>query len=268
MAEAKKTEELAKVSTVGKALEPAPDWMKDDQKEGLESITRKDMTIPRLALAQALSPQVTDGDPNKIEGLKPGDLFNPVTRQIYGTRVEFQVVHKDKPRAVLFRSIDEGGGIIDPDVPLDSELLKWGTSGDKKADKPKATLFYDYVAVLLPSQELIALSFKSSGIKAAKALAGLIAFRNKSIYMGKYVMTTGTELKPKPHKVYLVDNAGWVTQEQAMYGKQLYDGLKQLDVVSMIEREQGEGDTDFDPEKLEAESRATAASTPNEVGKM
>lgn len=265
MAEEKK-DAIAKVAPVMTALEPAPDYLKDDQREGLETITRKDMTIPRLALAQALSPQVTEGDPNMIPGLKPGDLFNPVTRQNYGQRVEFQVVHKDKPRAMLFRSIDEGGGVVDPDVPLNSPLLKWGNSGDKKADKPKATLFYDYVAVLLPSRELIALSFKSSGIKAAKALAGLIAFRNKSIYAGKYVMTTGTELKPKPHKVYLVDNCGWASAEDVAYGKTLYESLKGLDTVSMIDRGEGEGDTDFDAEALERES--IQAEQGADVGKM
>lgn len=260
MAEEKK-DALAKpttglATTQRGALEKAPDYLKDDDREGLETITRKDMTIPRLALAQALSPQVTEGDPNLIEGLKPGDLFNPVTRQNYGQKVEFQVVHKDRPRAMLFRPIDAGGGVIDPDVPLNSELLKWGNSGDKKADKPQATLFYDYVARLLPSGELIALSFKSSGIKVAKALAGLIAFRNKSMYAGKYVMTTSTELKPKPHKVYLVDNAGWVSEGDLILGKEMYHALKQMDTVTMIQRDT---DTSFDPEALEREAMAAEA---------
>ena len=33
-------------------------------------------------------------------------------------------------RAMEFRSVDEGGGVIDPDVPLDDVRLKWGNSGD------------------------------------------------------------------------------------------------------------------------------------------
>ena len=254
MAEVKK--DALAVTPVNRGLAPAPAYLKDDDREGLEDITRKDMTIPRLALAQALSPQVTEGDPNLIEGLKPGNLFNPVTKQNYGQRVEFQVVHKDRPRAMLYRSIEDGGGVIDPDVSLNSDLLKWGNTGDKKADKPKATLFMDYVAILLPSHELIALSFKSSGIKVAKALAGLITFRNKSIYTGKYVMTTGTELKPKPYKVYLVENADWVSDEDRLLGKQMYDALKKLDTVSMIQREPG--DDDFDAAELERQSQAAA----------
>jgi hypothetical protein len=268
MTEANK-DAIAKVEPVKTGvLAVVPDYLKDDEREGLETITRKDMTIPRLALAQALSPQVTEGDPNLIEGLKPGDLFNPVTKQNYGQKVEFQVVHKDRPRAMHYRSIDEGGGVIDPDVPLNSPLLKWGTTGDKKKDKPVATLFYDYVAVLLPSRELIALSFKSSGIKCAKALAGLIAFRNKSMYAGKYVITTGTEQKPKPHKIYLVDNAGWVSEEDYVLGKQMYETLKNLDTVSMIDRADPDA---FDADELErqaiqAEGAVVEAGT--DVGKM
>lgn len=268
-AEEKKTE-LVKAQTPG-ALEAAPAYLQDDQREGLETITRKDMSIPRLALAQALSPQVTEGDPNLIPGLKPGDLFNPVTKQNYGQSVEVQIVHKDRPRAMLYRSIDEGGGVIDPDVPLNSPLLKWGNSGDKKADKPKATLFFDYVAILLPQRELIALSFKSSGIKVAKALAGLIAFRNKSMYAGKYKISTGTELKPKPHKVYLVENAGWVSEEDYILGKQMYETLKNLDTVTMIQRDT---DTSFDVEEMERQAAAAEAAEAEargqgtDVGKM
>ncbi len=250
-------EEIVKVTAQNTGLAAVPDYLKDDQREGLEDITRKDMTIPRLALAQALSPQVTEGDPNMIPGLKSGDLFNPVTKQNYGQKVEFQIVHKDRPRAMLFRSIDDGGGVVDPDVPMSSDLLKWGNSGDKKADKPRATLFMDFVAVLLPQRELIALSFKSSGIKTAKALNGLIAFRNKSIYAGKYVMTTGTQLTPKPHKVYVVDNADWVSAEDATLGKQMWETLKKLDTVSMIQREPG--DDSFDVEAMEREAQQATA---------
>lgn len=277
MAEEKK-DALAKaaptaLAPVGNVLAPVPDYLKDDEKEGLEDITRKDMSIPRLALAQAQSPQVTEGDPNLIPDLKPGDLFNPVTKKIYGRSVEFMVVHKDKPRAMLLRSIDEGGGVIDPDVPLNSPLLKWGTSGNKKEDKPKATEFRDFVAVLLPEMELIALSFKSSGIKVAKALNGLIAMRGKSIYAGKYKMTTGTQLTPKPHKVFLVENADWVTPEQLAHGKNLYNGLKALDAAEIASRIHGANDDDFDPEALEREAIQNESNVVEEqpagnVGKM
>lgn len=107
--------------------------------------------------------------------------------------------------------------------------LAWGNSGDKKADKPRATLFRDFLAVIIPGREMIALSFKSSGIKAAKTLWGLATMRNKPVFAGRYLITTGVELKPKPHQIYKVENAGWVSKEDAILGEQMFEAVKTID---------------------------------------
>jgi hypothetical protein len=243
-------------------LAPVPSYLADDEKEGLEDITRKDMSIPRVALAQTQSPQVTEGDPAFMEGLKPGELFNPLTRKNYGKWIFFQMVHKDKPRAMHLRSIDEGGGVIDPDVPLNSPLLKWGTSGNKKADKPVATLFQDFIVRILGAEkdfvpgELTALSFKSSGLTCAKNLLGLVNMRNKSIYTGRYKMWSDTKLIPKPHKIYLVDNADWAPEADIIIGKEMYTAFKRLDANELAARIGREpGDDDFDAEELERQAQ-------------
>lgn len=219
MTEQKK--ELAKTAPAGALA--VPSYISDDR-EGLETISKDDITVPRLALAQALSPEVTEGDPRLIPGLKPGQLFNSMTREIYGESVTFQVLKKEPLRGMEFFSQEEGGGVKDPNVPLDDPRLLWG----EKGEKPEATLFRDYIARLLPSGELIALSFKSSGIKVAKQLNGLIALRGKAIYAGKYVISTDVSLLPKPHKVYKVRNDGWVSEEDLNTGQQLYRALREI----------------------------------------
>lgn len=241
-------------TTQSTALEPAPDYIKPSRK-GLEDITKSDMLIPRLALAQPLSPQVTEGDPNRIENLKAGDLFNSITGEIYATDrkpIFVQILRKDKPRAMEFRPVEDGGGVLDPNVPLDDPRLKWGADGEK----PTATLFRDYLARLLPSGELIALSFKSSGIKVAKQLNGLIALRNRDIFAGRYAISTGIELKPKPHQIFKVANAGWVSAEDLATGEQMFDAVKDLDMATQVDRGQGGPDDGFDPEELERQSKA------------
>lgn len=238
--EVKKSAAVEKVAPT--ALEVAPDYI-EAGREGLEDITKSDLLTPRLALAQALSPQVTEGDPAQIEGLKPGDLFNSQTGENYGREVIIQVLRKDKLRGMEFYSIDEGGGVKDPNVPLDDPRLKWGNSGDKKADKPKATLFRDYIVRLIPSGEMIALSFKASGIRVAKELNNKLILRvNKEgrpvpIYAGLYKISTDTNLKPKPHKVYVVENAGWASLEDLHLGKQMCESIKGLDLVESIDRD-------------------------------
>lgn len=254
--------DLALPFTIGD-LAPAPDYITKGDRRGIEDIGKADMLMPRLALAQALSPEVTEGDPNRIEGLKVGDLFNSLNGTIYGGRqpVFFQLVRKDKPRAMEFRPIDEGGGVIDPDVPLNDPRLKWGEDGQK----PQATLFRDYLALILPTNELIALSFKSSGIKVAKALNGKVAIRNRPIFAGIYAIWTDIELKPKPHQVFKVDNAGWASPEQLKIGEQMFDNVKDFDMASSIDRSTTHGPDDFDPEALEAESVAAAGSAQTDM---
>ena len=214
-------------------LQAAPDYIAAGR-EGLEDMSKEDVLIPRLALAQALSPQVTEGDPNYIEGLKPGMFFNSMTGEVYGKEVTVQIIKKDALRAMEFFPQDDGGGVKDPNVPLNDPRLKWGADGEK----PVATLFRDYIARLLPSEELIALSFKSSGIKAAKALNGLIVLRNRPIFAGRYKITTAMELKPKPHWIYKISNDAWCTQEQVESGRMMWEAVKDLDTVNNVHRDE------------------------------
>ena len=247
-----KKEGLA-VKDGNQGLEPAPDYLKKG-KRGFEDTVASDVMIPRLALAQALSPEVTEGDPRRIEGLVAGDLFNSVTKQRYGKRVFVQLLRKMPLRAVEFRPIDSGGGIVDPNVPLNDARLKWGNSGDKKKDKPVATLFRDFLAVMLHEdgkRELIALSFKSSGIRAAKELWGLAMGRNKDVFAGRYLIETGLKLDPKPHHVYRPSNANWVSEADAKLGEEMMEAVQAIK-ADRIDADGTDDADDFDPAAYEA----------------
>ena len=233
MANEKNDAIATKATSEIQTLAPAPDYIPKSRR-GFEDTTQDDVTIPRLAIAQALSPQVTDGDPRRIEGLKPGDLFNSVTQQNYGKEVIVQVLRKMPLRAMEFRSIDDGGGVIDPNVPLNDARLKWGNSGDKKADKPRATLFRDYLAVILPQREMIALSFKSSGLKAAMDLWGLLTFGNRDCFAIKLKITTGVKLDPKPHQIYKTQLAGWVSETDFKLGEEMYEAVQTISASKIL----------------------------------
>jgi hypothetical protein len=223
------TDKNDKLAPVDKntALEAPPSYLPKSRR-GFEDTVQTDLMIPRLALAQALSPQVTDGDPARIADLKVGDLFNSVTNQVYGREVIVQVLRKMPLRAMEFRSIDDGGGVADPNVPLDDPRLKWGTSGDKKADKPKATLFRDFLAVILPQREMIALSFKSSGINAAKTLWGLATMGNRDCFAMKLRISTDVKLTPKPHQVYKIAQVGWVSEVDFKLGEEAFEAVRTI----------------------------------------
>jgi len=155
---------------------------------GTEHITSEDVMMPRLGLAQAISPVVNKQDSEYIEGLDVGDFYNTVSSTIYGPGpLTMSVIVARPPRAVEFAALADGGGIIDAHVPLHDPRLQFGEDGSP----PQATKFYDYVLWLHDSDELIAMSLARSAIKAAKSLNGLIRMRGGgAIFDGRYTVTS------------------------------------------------------------------------------
>ncbi len=242
-------EELTTTST---GLSERPAFIPVGDRTGTEHITRQDVKMPRLLLAQALSPEVQETESAFIPELRVGMLFNDLTKSVYGKGpIEFIILRADPPRWVEFVPREEGGGIKDPNVlPGDPRTIP-GPDG-----KTVATQFYDFVLRMLPSNEDIALSLKGkSGVRAAKALNGLIMLRNAPCFAGNYIMTASMVKNPKgTFAVYLTKNNGWAkSPEEFDFRKKLHEALKDKELV--IEREDRADDVDedatsFDPSKM------------------
>lgn len=189
-----------------------PEFLRDKQDiRGREHITSDDIQMPRLAIAQGLSPEIQEGDPKFIEGLKFGQMFNSLTGKIYGKGpIEFYILKGNPPRGVEFNPREEGGGVKDRSVPLDDPRMQWGKDGEK----PVATLYYDYLIMLLPDEEIIGLSMKSTNIKVAKTLNGLIQMRQRAIFAGKYKISSVVQKNAKgTYGTFQISNSGWVEEE-------------------------------------------------------
>lgn len=189
---------------------------------GTEGMTKADIKLPRLTLLQTQSPQCVEGDPLYNPELKPGLFINDITGQVYGRGpLHFAIIRRDPPRAMQFAPFDSGGGMIDPDVPLDDERLQW-----HGREKPVATLFYDFICMLLPSWEFIVISLKGSSLKSARALNGYIAMRQDALYRGVYTVHSEVKMKPKPHQIFVFKNAGWAAPAVESKLKTLYESFK------------------------------------------
>lgn len=239
-----------------------PDFIKKGDFRGTEDLTKDDLQLPRIGLAQGLSPQLLEGNPKYIPDLKIGDMFNNLTGKILGRGpFEFTVVRRDKPRGIQFNPLSEGGGIKDFNVPLTDPRMNFGPNGEK----PLATKFFDFVLVFLPVNlddpfsNLIALSLKSSGLKVARELNTYMKMRSAPTFAGKYTLTSAMETNKKgTFAVFKVKNSsvedestdkgrpGWVSQEVYNAMELVYEGIK--DRVIDIEREPGSDDGDDIPD--------------------
>jgi hypothetical protein len=150
---------------------------------GTEGITATDVRPPRLRFCQSGSPQRKRGDEKQIQGLDEGMMFNDLTQEIYGEGpVDFLVIKKLGERGIVYKPMEEGGGIIDRDVPVARDPRnpkryldeRMNFQGDKK---PVATRYVDYLVLLLSTPgapEFVALSLKGSHLQVAVAIDSLM----------------------------------------------------------------------------------------------
>jgi hypothetical protein len=154
-------------------------------KAGKDNVNRDDILIPRLGLAQALSPQLKKSNEAYIPELRPGQFFNSVTGEIYGEEV--QIVPLFFFRSFIqFNPISAGGGIVkmygQDEMPPASDLAFI----DGK--QPVCTEFKNRMSLLLKNGTFdpVVVSFKSTGLKAARRWNFLIAEKNLPAYAFVY----------------------------------------------------------------------------------
>jgi hypothetical protein len=228
-------------------LEKTPSWLDQKDQTGLEGITAEDVRLPRLAIAQGLSPQVQRGDSQYIEGLGIGDMFNDLTQEVYGPGpLKFIPVMRNE-RRLEFTPRAEGGGIRDFDVPKGDPRLDWteGPNGERKP--PIATSFTEFVALLVKddgSTEPIVISLKETNKftkRAATNLTTLIALKQRAIYSSVYSAKVKTEKNTKgTWGVFVFQPVGGVEKQadgQMLYeqARALYQGLVGKNII--VERE-------------------------------
>lgn len=241
-----KTDAVAKTGTTALA---APSYINQTDHRGADTIGREDLQMPRLSLAQALSPELDSTSPRYIDGLKVGDAFNSLTSEVYGKNpIEVVIVRVEKPRWIQFDEKNRGA-ILDFNVPANDPRTMFTTDDKGQTVKPVATKFCEYVALILPDKEPIALSFKGSGIKVSKQLNGLIRMAGGPAFALRYILTPGILKDPKSGGSYAVfsvkyankyegQQKPYVDEETYQFASALYDSI--ADKQLAVDREPGE----------------------------
>lgn len=101
--------------------------------EGFEDVTVNDLSIPYISLLQTNSPEVED---QLIEGCKPGDLVNSVTKEILKQPIVIQAVMREVSW-VLWRPRNQGGGIVGVYAPDSQEVKDVLTANNGSKIPPK-----------------------------------------------------------------------------------------------------------------------------------
>jgi hypothetical protein len=261
------SDKLVKVDdkkTAAKREEEIPDFLrgqKSSHQDGMENVESGDLLLPRLGLCQSLSPQRRKSAPEYIVGLEEGQLFNTVTKEIYGESLEIIMLFFFKNRIKYF-PIDDGGGIdcisangidggrISPVGCASCRFSTWGngaTDDEHGNDPPACTLYHNYMAYP-PQDEIpgpIAISYKSTGISASKQLLAKVRLTQLPMYAKRYVVEVVTarsgdnewfEKKITP--------LGYVDQNTMASMKELFNQMKDANIH--VDTTGESGDAGFD----------------------
>lgn len=246
--------------TMGVAL---PDYIPMSN-AGMEGMTREDIKMPRLAIAQSLSPQMIESKPEFLPDLKLGQMFNTVTGEIYGKGpLELAVVRIERPKWMQF---DENRKMVDPDVPVHDPRTLWRVDPvSKKRLPPIATQFYDFIVTLLDSGETLALSCAKTNIDSAKTLNALLRGRIPPVptYARRISVSTAVNTNDKgTWYTFVFKNVGSKLTNSDLVSREQFGILKGISesLAEVIHFDRGVEDTatdadTFDVQAMEAQGR-------------
>jgi len=226
------------LATRGSTALARPSFIKEGDVRGTENITTNDIKFPALRLAQAMSPEVKRADPAYLAGLREGELFNSITRQVYGEEpVHLVIVNQLGHRNVEFdpddRNVVLAGDIPDDDPRCDFTFQT--IDGVQKRIKPRATRFYDYLVLLIREgvdPELMTLSLKSTQLKKAKVLNSQLKLSKLPTFAHLFKATPVPEHKgANSWYGWRFDAVGYVSEELYNLASKDYDKMQGKSVV-------------------------------------
>ena len=197
---------------------------------GVDDIGSEDIILPRLSIAQAMSPEIKPSDPDYMKGLKQGDMFCSVLGQNYGTELNVVPVkfHRQRikfpPRGTSGQIECRSANGVDSGT-LATTCAQCVNSRFSGANPPSCTEFKSFVCFLIvPGAEesdypMVDIGFKVTQIPTAQKFGSLIKLRRlpngspAPIFSGQYKLTTVPQNGAKGDFFnYRIANAGWTPE--------------------------------------------------------
>lgn len=206
-----------------------PDFLKDQTtSRGSENVNAEDLVIPRLELVQDLSPCRKRTDPNYIEGIEEGMLYNNVTRQNYGMEALVIPVYFRK-EWLIWKDRDAGGGFRGAfsSESLANEAMGALEDGNDCEVVDTAQHFCLLIRPETGKVEEIVVSMNKSKMKVSRKWNSLIRMNGGDSFGRIYRMGTVTEKNSKNQDYYnlVISPAGFPSKELYDRALKLYEAI-------------------------------------------
>lgn len=205
-----------------------PDFLQQYGSVGNESVGVEDITIPRLGLVQSLSPEVDDSDPKYIDGIKPGDFFNSLTREIYIAPVPIVFVDRKKEYAV-FKKRSAGGGFRGS-FSTEAEAKAAINAGEEPPEQMDIVETATNFGLILDEEgrvrSEIVIPMTSTKLKVDRQINSMIRLRGAARFSSIFYLDSTKEKNDKGTFYNIRATIGpWVSQEIAAAAKRMYDAI-------------------------------------------
>jgi hypothetical protein len=174
-----------------------PDWVDPHSHHGSEEVTANDITLPRIEVLQALSPQLKKNEAVYIEGSEQGMIFNTISGELYGSSVVVCPIMFQR-QFILWQDRKLGGGFAGSFVTeVDAEMER--DSKDKPDDYEVAEHHINYCLVLHENGEMdeAVLSWARTKLKASRRLNALVQMNPGDRYSRAYRLRAVEASSPK-----------------------------------------------------------------------
>lgn len=238
-----------------------PSFIDVTDRTGKDQLGLDEIRLPRLAIAQGLSPQMVEGGSQYIPELRLTEMFNDLTSEIYGRGpLQFIVLRQDI-RRIEFHP-DDRNVVLDLDVPANDPRTQWTTNEKGERVPPRATKFVEFIVLLLregSDPEPIVLSIKDTNKfsrKAIERLAGFVKFHPGPVFSAVYSVRTVNEKNDEgTFGVFVIDKVvskenpkGYVTDQKLFEtAKAFEESLRGRTVAVNREPGSDDVDTEFPP---------------------
>lgn len=213
------------VGTVEKADSlPIPDYIKNSgTARGSENVGTKDITIPRIEVAQALSKCLKESDPGHIDGAKQGHLYNSVTRNLYGSSAVIVPI-MFKREYLIWKNRQKGGGFRGA-FDTEEAALRAKKLLDDGADCEVQETHQQFVLVVDNKRiDEAVISMSRSKLKASRNFNSLVRMNGGDRFSRSYRVGSVAESNDKGDYFSLqFANHGFPAREAYEKAERLYD---------------------------------------------
>lgn len=197
---------------------------------GNENVTADHLQTPRVKQLQQLSNEVDENHSEHIEGSKPGDFINTITRENYGREIYVMNV-KFTEEFVAWKKREKGGGLAgtyatEKDA-IDSLVAQKENPEDYDITQTQSHLLIKKDAKTGVLDTPFIFDCASSKLRVSREWNTQIARLGGDRFSSLWKMSSAQTQNRAAQKFYniAVENVGWVTDEDYESAKKVFESV-------------------------------------------